>query len=63
MWDSLESRMQNHSFEGPKNYVCDNVKGENGIILCVCVCVCVLCVHMSVSMSKLDYCSSGRQTL
>jgi hypothetical protein len=60
MWGSLESRMQNHSFKGPKNYVCDNVKGENGIILCVCVfcvcvCVCVLCVHMSVSMSNLDY--------
>jgi hypothetical protein len=41
MWGSLESIMQNNSFKGPKYYVCDNVKGENGIIFCVCfVCTC-----------------------
>jgi hypothetical protein len=34
-WGSLESRMQNNSFQGLKNYGCDDVKGESGIILCI----------------------------
>ena len=32
---SLESRMQNNSFQGLKNYVCDDVEAESGIILCM----------------------------
>ena len=46
----LESRMQNHSFKGSKNYMCDNVKGANCIILCVCfLCTCK-CEHVKLGL-------------
>jgi hypothetical protein len=35
-WGSLETRMQNISFLGHKNYVCgQDMEDESGIILCM----------------------------
>ena len=56
MWGSLESSMKNDSFKGHKIYVCNDVKGSIGVILCVRV-------NVSVRMSKLGYCSSVRQRI
>ena len=52
-WGSLETRMQNNSFQGHKNYVCyEDVEGESGILLCVCVwfvCTCE-CEHAKLGL-------------
>jgi len=50
-WGSSESRMQNNSFQGHKNYMYDeDVKGKNCTELCVCfVCTCE-CEHVKLGL-------------